>query len=106
VITTTPDTQLGPGGQPRLAPGSWRVDPARSHASFAARVAGRPVRGRLALAGGVRITQPTGDSTARLAARTSAVSTGSPVLNKLLAAPGFLDAGTFPKISFQSELLV
>jgi len=69
VTTTTPDTQLGTGGQPRLAPGSWRVDPARSHVSFAARVGGRPVRGRLPLAGEVRITQPIEDSTARLAAR-------------------------------------
>jgi hypothetical protein len=30
----------------------------------------------------------------RLAARTSAVSTGSPWLDRLLAGPGFLNAGT------------
>jgi polyisoprenoid-binding protein YceI len=105
VTTTTPGIQLKPGGQPRLAPGSWRVDPARSHASFAARVAGRPVRGRLPLTGGVRITEPIEGSTARLAA-TSAVSTGSPVLDRLLAGPRFLDAGAFPEISFRSERLV
>ena len=33
----------------------WRVDPARSQALFAARVAGRPVRGRLSLTGRVLI---------------------------------------------------
>ena len=41
----------------------------------------------------------------RLAARASAVSTGSPVLDRLLTGPGFLDAGAFPEIIFRSELL-
>ncbi len=106
MTTTMPDIQLKPGGQLPLAPGSWRVDPARSQASFAARVAGRPVRGRLPLTGGVCITQPVEESTARLAARASAVSTGSQVLDRLLAGPRFLDAGAFPQISFRSERLV
>jgi hypothetical protein len=44
VTTTVPGMQLALEGQPRLAAGRWRVDPARSHASFAASVAGRPVR--------------------------------------------------------------
>jgi polyisoprenoid-binding protein YceI len=39
-------------------------------------------------------------------AGTSAVSTGSPVLDRLLAGPGFLDARAYPEISFQSDLLV
>ena len=30
----------------RIFPGNWRVDPARSYATFSARVAGGPVRGR------------------------------------------------------------
>jgi polyisoprenoid-binding protein YceI len=105
VTTTTPDIQPEQGGQPRLAVGNWRVDPARSQASFEARVAGRPVRGRLPLTGGVLITEPIEDSTARLAARAGAVSTGSPVLDRLLTGPGFLDAGAFPEISFRSERL-
>ena len=106
MTATTPGIELLPGGQPRLAAGRWRVDPARSYASFAAQVAGWPVRGRLPLTGGVLIREPVEDSTARLAARASAVSTGSPGLDRLLAGPGFLDAGTFPEISFRSELLV
>ena len=101
----TPGMQLPPGGRLRLAAGSWRVDPAQSHASFAASVVGRPVRGRLPLSGGVLITEPIEDSTARLAARAGAVSTGSPVLDRLLAGPGFLDAAAYPEISFRSELL-
>ena len=105
MTTTTPGMQLPPGGQPRLAAGSWRVDPARSRASFAASVVGRPVRGRLPLSGRVLITKPIEDSTARLIARAGAVSTGSPVLDRLLAGPGFLDAAAFPEISFRSELL-
>jgi polyisoprenoid-binding protein YceI len=105
VTTTTPGMQLPPGGQPRLAAGSWRVDPAQSHASFAASVVGRPVRGRLPLSGRVLITEPIEDSTARLIATAGAVSTGSPVLDRLLAGPGFLDAAAYPEISFRSELL-
>ena len=103
-MTTTSRIQLAPGGQPRLTVGSWRVDPAHSHASFAARVAG-PLRGRLPLTGRALIAEPVEDSTARLVARSDAVSTGSPVLDRLLTGPGFLDAGTFPEISFRSELL-
>jgi polyisoprenoid-binding protein YceI len=105
VTTMTPGMQLPPGGQPRLAAGRWRVDPAQSHASFAASVVGRPVRGRLPLSGEVLIAEPIEDSTARLLASASAVSTGSPVLDRLLAGPGFLDAGAFPEIIFRSELL-
>jgi polyisoprenoid-binding protein YceI len=105
VTATTPGHQFLPAGLPRLAVGSWRVDPARSHASFAARAAGRSVRGQLPLTGRVIITEPIEDSTARLAARTSAISTGSPLLDRLLAGPGFLDARAFPEVSFRSELL-
>ena len=105
MTTTTPGMRLSPGGQPRLAAGRWRVDPAQSHASFAASVVGRPVRGRLPLSGGVLITEPIENSTARLIARAAAVRTGSPVLDRLLAGPGFLDAAAFAEISFRSELL-
>jgi polyisoprenoid-binding protein YceI len=105
-VTTMPGTQLKPGEQQQLATGAWRVVPARSHASFTARLAGRPVRGRLPLTGNALIAEPIEGSAARLAARTSAVSTGSPVLDRLLAGPGFLDARANPAISFRSELLV
>src|SRR5260370_41799697 len=106
VTTTTPGIQLKPGWQSRLAAGSWRVDPAHSHASFAARVAGRPVRGRLPLTGGGLITEPVEDSTARLAARASAVSTGLPVLDPLLTGPRLLDRGALPEISVRAQPLV
>lgn len=102
---TTPGIQVKPGGRPQLSAGSWRVDPARSYAWFDARVADRLVRGRLPLTGGVLIAEPVEDSTARLAARASAVSTGSPLLDRLLTGPGFLDAGAFPEIIFRCELL-
>ena len=105
MTATTSDHRFLPAGSPRLAVGSWRVDPARSHALFAARAAGRPVLGRVPLTGRVLITEPIEDSTARLAARTSAISTGSPWLDRLLAGPGFLDAGVFPEVSFRCELL-
>ena len=105
MTTTTPSIQLISGGRPWPAAGRWRVDPAQSHASFAARVAGHTVRGRLPRSGRVLITEPIEDSTAWLAARTSAVSTGSLVLDRLLAGPGFLNAAAFPEISFRSDLL-
>ena len=102
----TPDMQLKPGEQPRLATGAWRVVPARSHASFAARLAGRTVRGHLPLAGEALVTEPIEGSVVRLAVSPGAVNTGSPVLDRLLAGPGFLDARVYPEISFRSELLV
>jgi polyisoprenoid-binding protein YceI len=105
-VTTTPDIQLRPGERPRLATGSWRVGPADSYASFAARLAGRRVRGRLPLSGQVVITEPIEESLALLTARTSALSTGSPVLDRVLAGPSFLDARAYPEIRFQSDLLV
>ena len=102
---TMPGQRFLPAGLPRPATGSWRVDPARSQASFAARAAGRPVGGCLPLVGRVLMAEPIEDSTVRLAARTSAISTGSPWLDRLLAGPGFLDAEAFPEIGFRSELL-
>jgi polyisoprenoid-binding protein YceI len=105
VIKTGPDIQPSPSRRPRLATGRWRIDPAQSHASFTARAGGQSVRGRLPLAGRVVIADPIEDSTACLAANTSAVSTGSPALDRLLAGPRFLDAAAFPEISFRSELL-
>jgi hypothetical protein len=105
-MTTTPGIQLRPGEQPLPAAGSWRVGPGDSHASFAARLAGRRVQGQLPLTGLVQIAEPIEQSTARLTAMTSAVSTGSTVLDRLLAGPAFLDARTYPEIIFQSDLLV
>lgn len=105
MTATMPGQRFLPAGLSRPTAGSWRVDPARSQASFAARVAGRPVGGRLPLAGRVLMAEPIEDSTVRLAARTSAISTGSPWLDRLLTGPGFLDAGAFPEIGFRSELL-
>src|SRR5258708_25265949 len=103
-VTTMPDMQLKPGEQPRLATGTWRVVPARSDASFAARLAGRPVRGRLPLTGDALIAEPVEGSAVRLAASTSAVSTGSPVPDRLLAGPAFLDARAYPEISLRPSL--
>jgi polyisoprenoid-binding protein YceI len=100
-----PGVQLQPGAQLRPAADSWRVDPARSHASFAARAAGRHVRGRLPLTGQVLIAEPIEGSTAWLAARAGQISTGSRMLDRQLTGPAFLDAGAFPEISFRSELL-
>jgi polyisoprenoid-binding protein YceI len=102
-VTTMPGIQLKPGEQ--LAAGRWRVDAAQSRAWFATRVIGRLVRGRLPLTGEVLIAEPIESSAAWLASATSAVSTGSPVLDELLTGPGFLDAAAFPEISFRSDAL-
>jgi polyisoprenoid-binding protein YceI len=105
VTMTTPGTHLKPSGELPPAAGTWRVDPAQSHATFVARVAGRPVQGRLPLTGQVLIAEQIEESVALLAARVSEVSTGSPALDRLLGGPSFLDAAAFPEISFRSELL-
>src|SRR5262245_15197584 len=92
VTATTPGIRLRPGDEPGLAAGHWRVDPALSQASFATQVAGRPVRGCLPLTGEVLIAEPIEESTARLAARTSAISLrgqrGGPGLPHPGARPG------------------
>ncbi len=100
-----PGVQLKPGTQLQPATGNWRVDPAQSYVSFAARAAGRQVQGRLPLTGRVLIAEPIENSTAWLAARAGQVSTGSHMLDRQLAGPSFLDAGAFPEIRFRSELL-
>ena len=105
MTTMTPSLRLTPGGQLRPATGAWRVNEDYSHATFHARVAGRTVRGRLPLTGRVVIADRIEDSTALLAAMAGEVSTGSPVLDRLLEGPGFLEAGAFPEITFRSELL-
>ena len=89
----------------KLAAGPWRVDPDRSHASFEARVAGYAVRGTLPLTGSVLIAEPIEHSSARLSARTGAVSTGTPGLDRLLTGPRFLDARAFPEITFTCGML-
>src|SRR4029077_17615419 len=102
MTATTPGIELLPGGQPRLPTGCWRGDPARPYAVFPARLAAWRGRGPLPLTGGVLIREPVEDSTARLAARASAVSTGSPGLDRLLTGPRLLGGGTFPAIRFPS----
>ena len=72
MTATMPGQRFLPAGLSRPTAGIWRVDPARSQASFAARVAGRPVGGRLPLAGRVLMADPIEDSTVWLAASTSA----------------------------------
>jgi polyisoprenoid-binding protein YceI len=104
-VAPTPGFQLTTREPLLPAAGSWQVDPARSHASFVATVAGRPVRGRVPLTGQVLVTDPAENSRACLAAAVSAVSTGSATLDRLLAGPSFLDAGRFPAVTFRSERL-
>jgi len=106
MTTATPDIGLGSTSALPVTPGSWRVDPSRSSASFTARVAGRPVRGRLPLSGGAYVSASIEDSATHLYAATGALRTGSAMLDRLLAGPGFLDAETHPDISFRSETLV
>jgi hypothetical protein len=104
VTTATSGIQLRPGGQR-----GWPPAAAGRSGTVACLVyragCGAAERGRLLLTGGMRITKPIEGSTARLAARTTAVSTGSPVPGRLLAGAGFLDMGAFPQISFRSGRL-
>jgi polyisoprenoid-binding protein YceI len=105
-VTATPDIQLKPAESARLATGRWRLAPADSFVSFTARLPWRRVQGRLPLTGEVLVAEPVEESCAWLSARTSAVGTGSPLLDRLLAGPAFLDAHAYPDISFRSDLLI
>ena len=93
MTTMTPGMQLPPGGQPRLAVRRRRVESGPAGCLVCrigrrrAGAQGPPLSGR------VLITEPIEDSAARMIAGAGAVSTGSPVLDRLLAGPGFLDAG-------------
>jgi polyisoprenoid-binding protein YceI len=101
-----PGFPLGSESQLGKLTGGWRVDPARSHASFTARARGRTVRGRLPLAGDVRIAECIEDSVAFLSTRTRALSTGVGALDRLLKGPSFLDSDNFPQICFWSQKMV
>jgi polyisoprenoid-binding protein YceI len=100
------DVRSATQDQSAVPVGDWRVDPVRSHASFAARVAGRSVRGRLPLIGTVSVAASIEDSTAHLVALANEVTTGHRMLDRLLAGPGFLDAEDYPTISLRSQMLV
>ena len=87
------------------AAGDWHAVEGQSHASFVARVAGRPVRGRLPLAGEALIAGSVEHCATRLVAATGALTTASPILDRILTGPGFLEAETYPEISFQSQTM-
>ncbi len=90
---------------PRQAAGAWQAVATHSHASFTARVAGRAVRGRLPVSGEALVGGSVEECATKLVASTGALSTFSPILDKILTGPGFLEAASFPEISFHSEQL-
>jgi polyisoprenoid-binding protein YceI len=106
MTTATPDTRIDSSGALPMTAGSWRVDSSRSSASFTARVAGSSIHGRLPLSGRAYVSAVIEDSAAHLYAATGALRTGSAMLDRLLAGPGFLDADAHPNITFRSEMLV
>jgi polyisoprenoid-binding protein YceI len=105
---TTRTSDIHPGTRDACAvpTGEWSVDPVRSSTSFMARVAGGSVQGRLPLTGSARISATIEESAARLVACTTALSTGSGLLDRMLVGSCFLEAEAFPEISFRSEMLV
>ncbi len=86
--------------------GRWQAIAGESHASFVARVAGRPVRGRLPLEGEASVAGSAEQWGTHLVASTRGLSTFSPVLDRILKGPGFLEADEHPEIGFQSQSLV
>jgi polyisoprenoid-binding protein YceI len=69
-------------------------------------VAGRPVRGRLPVSGEASVGGSAEDCGATLVARVGELSTFSPILDRILTGPGFLEADAYPEISFRSEELI
>jgi polyisoprenoid-binding protein YceI len=105
VTTATLSAQSASDLLPRQAAGAWQAVAAHSHASFTARVAGRAVRGRLPLSGEASVGGRVEECATTLVASTGQLSTVSPILDKILTGPGFLEAAAFPEISFRSEQL-
>lgn len=97
--------QLLPTSVQRVA-GRWQAIAGPSHASFVARVAGRPVRGRLPVSGEASVAGPAEQWGTRLVAATTGLCTASAVLDRILKGPGFLEAENHPEISFESQTLV
>ena len=75
-----------------LAVGSWRWARGPIVGVLCTGAVGRPVRGRVLFTGPGARYRAIEDSTARLSARTSTISTGAPLPDRLLAGDGFLDA--------------
>jgi polyisoprenoid-binding protein YceI len=105
VTTATISAESAIDHLPRDAAGAWQVVAAHSYASFAARVAGRPVRGRLPLTGDASVGGAVRECATTLVAATGELRTFSRVLDTILTGPGFLEAAAYPEISFRSEQL-
>jgi len=99
-------TQAGAIAVP--APGSYRIDPARSAVTFTTRhlFGLGPVRGTFALREGqIEITDPVQQSSARARISAASFRTGNPGRDAAVLSARLLDAGTYPDITFSSSRL-
>ncbi len=103
---TSPATQPAAIAVP--APGTYRIDAARSAITFTTRhlFGLGPVRGGLDLREGeIRVTDPLPESSARAKISAASFRTGNPGRDGAVRSPRLLDAGAHPDITFISRRL-
>ncbi len=86
------------------AVGVWDIDPAHSHISISARhLMVTKVRGTFEdISGTIEVADDTANSSARVEAKAASVTTGVADRDGHLRSPDFLDAETYPVITFES----
>ena len=90
------------------APGTYRIDAARSAITFTTRhlFGLGPVRGRFDLRDGeIRVTDPVHESSARAKISAASFRTGNPSRDGAVRSPRLLDVGAHPDITFISRRL-
>lgn len=93
---------------PAAPPATWVADPAHSRVDFELEHRGRPLAGRFGeLTGSLEPPGPGGDLKAsprlHVAVRTGSVDTANALRDAHLRTGGWLDAGGFPAVSFESD---
>ncbi len=89
------------------AVGVWDIDPAHSHLSIIARhLMVTKVRGTFDdISGTIEVAEDPTESSARVEAKAASVTTGVADRDGHLRSPDFLDAETYPLITFESTAL-
>ncbi|MDI5978512.1 YceI family protein [Amycolatopsis magusensis] len=91
------------------APGTYRIDPAKSQVGLAGRhlFGLAPVRGRFAIrAGTIQVADPITDSLAEASIDVTSFDTGNDQRDNEVRSPRYLDAGRFPLIEFVSGRVI
>lgn len=93
--------------QDQALPGTYRIDPARTHVAFVVNRFGSDWRGEFADASG-SLTLPPGDVRAshlEVSIPVSSLATASRRMDAILKGPGWFDVARYPTMTFRSTLV-